>query len=237
MMEATEIVKRPSKGVLQAARTSSRRGLSMIKKSASFRFSLKRSISHGSAHPPRASLTRNSSWSNCHSCPFSSQEGIETNALQERVPYLLEELGGMVVLKSIIQEFCRRILKDPVFELFFQGSDMCPHQFTAHQERFFAMAFTDVNLPQASLVIRGAHRSLFEKGLSEDHFDMFLNHFAETLADRGFAEAIIRHASGILAPIRDIFEDAAEDFAPVASLRPERAYATQRRRSSLRNVT
>ena len=128
---------------------------------------------------------------------------------RKREEYLLERLGGMVALKSIIQEFCRRVTRDRLLQPFLQDAD--PRVLTAHQERFFAMAFTKVDVANATIVIRRAHRRLFARGLCEEHFDVFVSHFAQTLRDRGFGAAIVEEALDILAPLREVFQNAAQE--------------------------
>lgn len=115
----------------------------------------------------------------------------------------------MVALKSIMLEFGRRLARDPTLQPLFQ--EVPPQVLTAHQERFFALALTEVNVANASMVIRAAHHHLFAKGLCEKHFDAFTHHFAGALTDRGFG-SIVDQALEVLAPLRDIFEEASGEF-------------------------
>ncbi|CAB9497402.1 whole genome shotgun sequence [Seminavis robusta] len=135
----------------------------------------------------------------------------ETLAPQPQEDILLNRLGGMIVLGSIANEFCRRVTEDPILKTFFAGLD--PRVLTAHQKTFFAMAFTgtkkDVN---EIIAIRAAHQRLFAQGLDHTHFDIFATHLAETLTDRGFRASIVDEAKAALVPIREIFRDAAEDY-------------------------
>jgi truncated hemoglobin YjbI len=135
---------------------------------------------------------------------------MEETAPANREPYLLEQLGGMMVLKSIIHEFGRRMSRDVTLQKYF--GELNPQLLTAHQERFFAMALTEVNVPDATLMIRQTHHYLFARGLNEEHFDILTMHFEDTLIDRGFTVAIVGKALSNLAPLRDIFQDAAEEW-------------------------
>ena len=173
----------------------------MLQQSSSVGRSITRSLSSKSLSS--RSLTRSLSTK-------SIDKSMNSPTKAEREPCLLEQLGGLIVLKAVMQEFGRRLTRDPELQPFFQ--EVNPHVLVTHQERFFALAFTEVNIPQASLVIRRAHRNLFAKGLCEDHFDIFVQHFAETLTDRGFDAAIVGQALDALEPLRDIIQDAAEDY-------------------------
>ena len=129
---------------------------------------------------------------------------------EKREPYLLEELGGLVALKSFIQEFARRVIRDPLLKPFLMQAD--PRVLSAHQERFFAMALTEVNVENARAVIRKSHMALFADGLDEEHFDAFSQHLLDTLQDRGFGFKILDKVMQTISPLRQIFQDAGEDF-------------------------
>ena len=62
------------------------------------------------------------------------------------------------------------------------------------------------------MVIQRVHRHMFAQGLSEMHFDVFVQHFADTLRDRGFSEAIVIQSLSILLPLRQIFREASQDM-------------------------
>lgn len=178
----------PSHIVKQLARTSSKIGHSVIHGGSSIGSSISHSLS-GS---------------------HSSRHSESSSSASTEPQYLLERLGGMVALKCIVQEFCRRVVQDPRLQHFFRGVD--PRLLTAHQERFFSLAFTKVNVEGASKAIRTGHRRLWSQGLCQEHFDLFVQHLAATLKDRGFGEAIVQEALGILAPIREIFRQAAQEY-------------------------
>lgn len=128
---------------------------------------------------------------------------------------LLDRLGGMVVLGSIVNEFCHRATQDPKLQPFFVGVD---HRvLTAHQKRFFAMAFTSINKQKAEQSIRRAHTRLFAMGLSEVHFDIFIHHLSQTLRDRGFGEAIVAEAKAVVAPLREVFRDVSLEYRAARS--------------------
>lgn len=163
----------------------------------------------------------NSSASTSHDCQSRRHsDPIKRNSLQEKEkPLLLDWLGGMTALNSIVHEYCRRVIKDPELERFFEGVD--PRIITAHQVLFFQMAFTKIDSHQkAELVIRSTHQRLFAIGLSEYHFDIFSRHVEETLRDRGFCSLIVQEALGVIAPLRIVFEEEAKRHCEQTGLVP-----------------
>jgi truncated hemoglobin YjbI len=153
------------------------------------------------------SLTRSLSKCSLHSLS-SKDEAAQTTPPQE--PYLLDQLGGMIVLKSIVQEFGRRVIRDPLLQPLLSEAD--PRALHSHHERFFALAFTEIeNVPQTAWLVQNSHRALFAtKGLNEEHYDAFQQHLLDCLTDRGFEFAILDKVLTVLAPMRDVFKDAAE---------------------------
>lgn len=129
---------------------------------------------------------------------------------------LLVRLGGMVVLASIVSEFCHRATEDPRLQKFFAGVD--PRALSAHQKRFFAMAFTSIDKDKAEQTIRRAHTRLFSMGLNEVHFDIFTEHLSQTLRDRGFGDAIVVEATAVVLPLREIFREVALGYSAQQSV-------------------
>ena len=133
----------------------------------------------------------------------SSRGGSSSFGHDNKTEYLLDRLGGMTALAAIVQEFCRRNMEDPRLRRFFVGVD--PRLLTAHQKKFFAMAFTTIELNDGQDIILRRHESLFELGLNESHFDIVLGHLEETLRDRGFVDVIVQEAISVVAPLREVF--------------------------------
>lgn len=205
-IETPQHVVRHRKAAHGMVHSSSKLGL--VQRSASFGRNLTRSFSNRSVRSLKN--FRSNSWSNRSSSNgLSQQEQPQSQSKNERKPYLLEQLGGMAALNSMVLEFSKRISEEESLEEFFR--DVNPRLVHAHHERFFAIAFTDVNLPQAALVIQKTHKDLFARGLCEQHFDTFVRHFAETLKDRGFGDAIVKKIMSVVVPLRDIFGAAAQD--------------------------
>ena len=142
----------------------------------------------------------------------SSEKSVEKEAPPAKKEYLLDTLGGMAVLGSLVHDFEVRVLEDERLEPFFRGLD---HRFlVAHQRRFFVMAFTEIGDPQVMAgTIRKAHAQLFYGGLSDLHFDMLVQHLVDSLKSRRFNAKIIERVTNTISPLRQVFEDEAEDFA------------------------
>lgn len=126
--------------------------------------------------------------------------------------YLLDKLGGMTVLSTLIHDFEIRVFEDGRLKPFFDG---VPHKVVLlHQRKLFAMAFTEIDdIAVIAGTIRKTHTQLFYRGLSEAHFDMIVQHLVDSLRSRRFNDNIINQVTGTIAPLRQIFEDEAEDFA------------------------
>ncbi|CAB9497410.1 truncated hemoglobin GlbN [Seminavis robusta] len=141
--------------------------------------------------------------------PFSRSQ--QQQHQQQEDGYLLDRLGGMPMLNSIVNDFVNRSGTDPRLIPFYEGVDY--RILSEHQKRFFAMAFTKVpETAHLELVIKKRHQHLFVKGLNESHFDIMVGeHLVGALRDRGFNDAVINEATTIIAPLRKVFEKAAKE--------------------------
>ena len=135
----------------------------------------------------------------------SSFFGSQTFQPQDEPQTLLEQLGGMVALASLAQEFCRRVSADATLQRFLDGYEVRAQK--AHQKTFFAMAFTQVPDEMTIQIIKEQHMHVFEQGLNAGHFDRVLQHLVDTLRSRGFNDAIVLQAISNIAPLRTYFED------------------------------
>ncbi|CAB9498599.1 truncated hemoglobin GlbN [Seminavis robusta] len=125
---------------------------------------------------------------------------------------LLDRLGGMLALQSIMQDFSSRVATDASLAHFFQGVDF--RVLSRHHKMFFAMAFTEAP-DSATLedVMRRRHQHLFAQGLNEHHFDVVAGHLIDSLAARGFQEDIMEEVAAIMSPMRQTFIDLAREAA------------------------
>lgn len=123
---------------------------------------------------------------------------------------LLDRLGGMPLLASVVSEFCRRVCADSTLQQFFEGVDI--RVLSAHQRRFFAVAFGGKVPENVHDIVKRKHRHLFRRGLNETHFDRVAQHLVGVLTCRGFNEAIIHEAVGSIAVLRTVFEQGAAEY-------------------------
>lgn len=114
------------------------------------------------------------------------------------------------MLQSIVQKFVALVAADETLVGFFEGVDL--KILSLHQKRFLSMAFTKI--PKGVSIessIRGHHQHLFQQGLNETHFDSVAVHLVEAMKAHALTEAQINEAVGIVAPLRDIFEQGAKE--------------------------
>ena len=142
-----------------------------------------------------------------------SSEFVEEQPKKE---FLLDTLGGMAVLGSLVKDFEVRVRDDERLQPFFQGVDY--HLVAAHQRRLFAMAFTEIptsgnDAEKMADTIRMSHARLFSSmAFSDLHFDMIVQHLADALKARRFNVTIIDQVTSTLAPLRNVFEEEAEKY-------------------------
>jgi hemoglobin len=128
----------------------------------------------------------------------------------ERKAILLDKLGGRDALNEALDEFYDRQLNDPRLVTFFRGTDM--EILKWHQFNLMGIAFSHVpNNVDLRHLLLVRHKRLFEEqGLSEQHFDIVLEHFQKTLQDRKVEPALIQEVMDVVRPIRSIFQEGAK---------------------------
>lgn len=129
---------------------------------------------------------------------------------QEEPPTLLSRIGGSQVLHNIVELFYDLVLADENLMAFFEGVSM--EILSLHQKRFLSMAFTRV--PKGTYletIIKGHHKNLFAKGLNETHFDRVVQHLAAAMQAYDLSDSQILEAVAILAPLRKVFREGAEE--------------------------
>jgi hemoglobin len=104
---------------------------------------------------------------------------------------LYEKLGGVYTINDSVEILYEKLLKDPRINFFFKdiGIDQQIHK----QKAFMTMALGGPT-PYSGKSLRVAHRPLLAKGLSDKHFDIFIEHFSATLREMGLAEDLIAEA-------------------------------------------
>ncbi len=93
---------------------------------------------------------------------------------------LYAAIGGRETILAAVNVFYRRVLADPVLSPFFQHTDVA--HLLARQSMFLTMLLGGGS-PEASATIHRAHAPSRALGLSDSHFDAFLNHFRASLLE------------------------------------------------------
>eukprot|EP00980_Cylindrotheca_fusiformis_P029658 scaffold23670_cov113-Cylindrotheca_fusiformis.AAC.1 len=75
-----------------------------------------------------------------------------------------------------------------------------------HQRRFMSVAFADIGDLDVKTFIIERHYKLFDKGVSEKHFDLILRYMEESLSELSVAPDLIAEMKENLAPFRAVFE-------------------------------
>jgi hemoglobin len=91
---------------------------------------------------------------------------------------LYDEIGGDAALDAALDVFYPKILGDPRSSYLFAGVDL--EWLRNHAKAFMAMAFGGPNKYHGQ-GLRKAHERPRSKGLTDPHFEVFLEHFAATL--------------------------------------------------------
>jgi truncated hemoglobin YjbI len=115
---------------------------------------------------------------------------------------------GQGFCDEVLEDFFFRLLDDNDLLRFFEGVN---NKFLQqHQRKFLMYIFTDQIPSHAHELISRGHKRLFDKGLSERHFDKVTELLAETLLCRGVKPSLIRVIKENAAPIRAIFQENAK---------------------------
>ncbi len=108
---------------------------------------------------------------------------------------LYEKLGGEKTVKLVVENFYQRVLNDDRINHFFENVDMLKQKM--HQIDFLTYAFEGSERYRGS-TMREIHRKLVrEKGLSDEHFDAFIEDLVETLKELEISPALIEEALAV----------------------------------------
>ena len=123
---------------------------------------------------------------------------------------LLAMIGGKPTLHQAVDLFYERLIRDDQLQVFFAHANVAVLKW--HQFNIISFAFTEIpeDFDVADLILT-RHRSLFERGLCESHFDVMVEHFDATLRELHVEDQAIEHAKEIIAPLRDVFAQGAHD--------------------------
>lgn len=113
---------------------------------------------------------------------------------------LYDELGGEAAIQAALDLFYEKVMGDPRVAVFFDGIDV--DRIKAKQHVFFTVAFGGEGAYDGRDMAT-AHRSAVAKGLDDERFDRFLDHFRDTLEELGVPEAKIEEVMAIPYSRRD----------------------------------
>ena len=126
---------------------------------------------------------------------------------------LFDRLGGNEAVKAVVEEFYGRVVKDPSTAKFFSGKNL--GALKKHQLEFMKIAFTgipkDLDVPS---LLTEKHKSLFEQGLNESHFDVVATHFVGACQHFDVPGDLIDEAVAIVGSLRPVFEQGAKEHRP-----------------------
>ena len=137
-------------------------------------------------------------------------------------PTLLDKLGGPDKMLALMDEFYGRVVVDPQLSRFFQNIDVI--KLKRHSLNIIATAFSpdappsnDSSAPLINDIpayLAKTHKNMFEKqGHTEEHFDLFVGHFGDTMASVGVEEETMQEAKEKLLRFRIVFEEGAQKAA------------------------
>ena len=126
----------------------------------------------------------------------------------ERRRVMLQKLGGDEKRREAIDRFYKKQMEDDRLMHFFEGTDV--EIIKWHQFNLMSIAFTAVPTTfdvEALLLTR--HKSLYDAGLTEKHFDIVAKHFTDTLEEMNVDAELIQEALDVVMPLRAIFQTGA----------------------------
>ena len=126
----------------------------------------------------------------------------------ERRRVMLQKLGGDDKRREAIDIFYKKQMEDERLIHFFDGTDV--EIIKWHQFNLMSIAFTALPTTfDVSSLLLTRHKSLFDAGLSEIHFDMVAKHFTDTLEEMHMEEDLVKEALDVVMPLRNVFHEGA----------------------------
>lgn len=107
-----------------------------------------------------------------------------------------EMIGGEAAVAAAVDDFYSKLTSDPETAEFFQDTDVV--ELKIRQRMFLTAALGGPDAYEGR-DMRAAHAHLH---VTEEHFDLFLDHLAGSLADLGFDAARIAEVRRSLEPLR-----------------------------------
>jgi hemoglobin len=124
---------------------------------------------------------------------------------------LYERLGGVDIVRALIDQAYERVLADDQLLPFFENIGMT--RLKNHQMEFFKIAFGAAKRIEGRDDVEymiEKHRKLFvSKGLNASHFDKVGGHIVASLQNLHIAPALLEEVGATVAPLRAAFEKGA----------------------------
>ncbi len=95
---------------------------------------------------------------------------------------LYETIGGNGTVEIAVRAFYYRVLQDESLRHFFQSTDMAGLRSGQHM---FVSMLLGGEARYTGKSLKDAHATARAQGLTEEHFDAFLNHFRAALSEAG----------------------------------------------------
>ena len=113
---------------------------------------------------------------------------------------LFDQLGGAAAVDAAVDIFYRKVLTDYRINRFFDNTDMEAQ--AAKQKAFLTMAFGGPS-NYTGTDMRKAHAHLVKMGLSNDHFNIVMEHLVATLKELNVPQELIAQVAAIAETTRN----------------------------------
>ncbi len=116
------------------------------------------------------------------------------------IDQLYEKVGGRKTINELVRLFYDRVLADPRLAPFFPDADM--EGLRAKQVMFLALLLGR-SRTYAGRDLTAAHAGARAQGLTDEHFDALISHFAASLAELDVDDAYSREIIARIEATRD----------------------------------
>lgn len=113
---------------------------------------------------------------------------------------LYERLGGEPAFQTAVDSFYRRMLSDERVASFFDDVDM---EGQIAKQKAFLTFVTGGPAAYTGKDMRDGHAHLRERGLSDEHVDVVIEHLGSTLTELGAQPADVAEVAALAESVRD----------------------------------
>jgi hemoglobin len=158
----------------------------------------------------RTAATSNNMATGADKYKVNLPKGLRAGKTQDFDRSLLSRLGGEDALEAIVDKFVESVAVDDELKPFFERVNK--KFLKAHQKSFLTAVFTEIPKDfDVKAYIIERHHKLFNKGVTEKHFDLIVQHLEEALAGCRIDPRLITETKDHLAPFREVFETTKRD--------------------------